>query len=355
MTYTNFGTFLDLRKNSFGFLRFFFAIAVLYHHSFPLGGFSNEPFAHLLDYQENAGSIAVLSFFIISGFLIVHSSLFTKTTLSYSWKRFLRIIPAFWVCLIVTAFLFAPIAYWVEHHTLQGFLSMKQGPFDYIKSNFLLFMHQFNIGNLLDKSPTPHIFDGSLWTLILETKGYIALGILGIFPFIKKRREIYLALFIVLAGIFITHLQIPKSGNILLHFFIDPTVFTYTTYFFAGVIFYLYRKEIPANVWLAVLALVISIVATYFHFLHIALLFTAPYIIFWLAGAIPFYNFTEFGDFSYGIYIYAFPIQQLLYIFKLNGNFFVYILLSFLITMVFAVASWYLIEKPALGFKKVLK
>jgi peptidoglycan/LPS O-acetylase OafA/YrhL len=348
----NFGVTLDLHKNSFGIIRFILALAVLYHHSYPLGGFSHEPIANLLGNQEDVGSIAVLSFFIISGFLIVHSMLYTKSVWIYAWKRFLRIMPAFWVCLIVTAFAFAPLAYWNEHATLEGFLTMKDGPFSYIYSNFFLIINHYNIGKLLDGLTTPHIWDGSLWTLILEAKGYILLGLLGAIPFIKKRRSIFLGIFIILAIIFVTDYQVPKPDNFFLRFFLDPSVFTYTTYFLAGSIFYLYRKEIPSNILVLLGTIALTVIAVKFKVLHQVLLFTAPYMIFWSAEKIPFHNFTKYGDFSYGIYIYAFPIQQLISEFRFNGDLTIYLILSVSISMIFAVASWYLIEKPALGLKK---
>lgn len=349
----NFGTTLDLQKNSFGFIRFTLALAVLYHHSYPLGRFSHEPIAALLGNQEDVGSIAVLSFFVISGFLIIHSLLYTKNIFIYAWKRFLRIMPGFWVCLVITAFVFAPLVYWHEYQTLSGFLTMKRSPIDYVTHNFFLNINQYGIGKLLAGLSTPYIFDGSLWTLILEAKGYIALFFLGIIPFIKKRREVFLGIFIILAGFFIVDYKFSKPDNYLLSFFIDPQVFTYLAYFFAGAVFYLYRKEIPSNIVLFLGIIGITIVAIRFQLLHQALLFTAPYIIFWSAEKIPYYNFTKYGDFSYGIYIYSYPIQQLLSYFQFNGDLIIYLILSFCITMIFAGASWYVIERPALGLKKV--
>lgn len=355
MAKINFGNFLDLHKNSLGFIRFFLALAVLYHHSYPLGGFAHEPFAELIDYQEDAGSIAVLSFFIISGFLIMHSVLFSKNAFSYAWRRFLRIMPGFWVCLLVTAFFFGPMVYLGNHTSLDGYWTLHKGPFDYITHNFFLGINQYNIGKLLEGLTTPYIWDGSLWTLILEAKGYIFLGILGLIPFIKKRRSIFLAIFIVLTGLFVTNYEVPKVDNPFIRFFIDQDVLTYTAYFFTGAIFYLYRKEIPANIFLFILAIAASVIAVKLHIFHEVLYFTAPYIIFWLAGAIPFHGFTKFGDFSYGIYIYAYPIQQVLSFYKLNGNLYSYLAITFFITMIFASLSWYLIEKPALSLKKAVK
>src|SRR6185437_13955604 len=192
MLRTTFFDVLSLKSNNFGFLRFFLACAVLYDHLFILGGFGSEPISSRIAHQEDVGSLAVLGFFIISGYLVTASFINSKTILSYSLKRFLRIMPAFWICLIVTAFIFAPLLYFSEENTLHGFFSISNGPFQYIKHDFLLFMHQYLIGDLLKTNPYNLAFDGSLWTLILEVKSYILLGILGAFGLLTKRKFIFL-------------------------------------------------------------------------------------------------------------------------------------------------------------------
>ena len=82
--------------------------------------------------------------------------------------------------------------------------------------------------------------------------------------------------------------------------------------------------------------------------------FTLPYIIFWLSVNLPFKNFDKHGDYSYGVYIYSFPIQQLLITLGLDKfGLSIYFILSLLLTMPLAMMSWNLIEKPCLQLKHI--
>ena len=94
------------KRNSLNFLRLILALAVVFSHSITLGLFGSE---WILG-RTTLGTVAVYGFFGISGYLIAGSA-GRNNTGRYLWQRFLRIFPAFWVCLIVTAFLFGTIAW----------------------------------------------------------------------------------------------------------------------------------------------------------------------------------------------------------------------------------------------------
>ncbi len=91
----------DPRRNSLNFLRVALAVAVVFSHALTLGGFGSE----VIGDKTTLGTAAVYGFFGISGFLIAGSA--TRNHVGrYLWQRCLRILPAFWVCLIVTAGVF---------------------------------------------------------------------------------------------------------------------------------------------------------------------------------------------------------------------------------------------------------
>lgn len=348
----SFANSLDFRHNSFGAIRLFLALAVLYHHTFFLGSLGKEPLAEIMHHQEDVGSLAVLCFFIISGFLVTNSLIHSDNVIIYSAKRFLRIYPAFWVCLLVTSLIFAPLVAYFNHVTLNQTLSGRDGSLSYLKHNFFIFMHQYNIKNLLASNPYPRVFDGSLWTLILEVKAYIVLGILGVVGIIRKK-WLVLLFFLFLSFIFVRHIVVPEPHEKFLRFFIDNSVLMFLTYFFSGVTFYLFQDKIPFSKYFFFLAIVLVCLAAAVGVLHQILPFVMPYIIFYLAAKLPLSFISAYGDFSYGIYIYAFPIQQILTFFRFNQSFFFYILLSVILTLFCAILSWYLVEKPSLGVKKV--
>lgn len=117
------------------------------------------------------GELAVDSFFIISRFLISASLMHIPSTTRFMWHRFLRILPGFWACLVVTAFLFAPTFWIISHGTIDGFLHPSGGsPAGYVIRNSLLVIQQENIGGLFAGSPYRYAINGSLWPLATNSR-----------------------------------------------------------------------------------------------------------------------------------------------------------------------------------------
>ena len=83
--------------------------------------------------------------------------------------------------------------------------------------------------------------------------------------------------------------------------------------------------------------------------------FLLAYPLLWLGAHLPFYWIGAKNDYSYGVYIYAYPLTQLLISLGAERfGFWPFMLLTASVTLAFAVASWWLIEKHALRLKKVL-
>src|SRR4051794_13693486 len=147
-------TVFDPRRNGLNFVRLAMATGVIVWHSFPLTGHSVPwwPLRQLL------GEVWVDGFFAISGFLIVSSWLRDPDAGRYLRARLLRIMPAFWVCLALTAFVIAPLT------------THRFGPANitYVLRNALLWMAQYDIAGSPSGVPYPHVWDGSLWTLFWE-------------------------------------------------------------------------------------------------------------------------------------------------------------------------------------------
>ncbi|MDZ7960400.1 MAG: acyltransferase [Aulosira sp. DedQUE10] len=337
------------KNNSLGFIRLFLAILVVLQHSYHLGGFGNEPLTSL-NAQLNSGTLAVHSFFIISGFLITSSYLKLANIWQYLWHRVLRIFPAFWVCLIIISLFFAPLTYFATYRSLAIPINSS---ISYILQNFLLIINQPDIENLLS-SHIEQSFNGSLWTLQWEFILYIFIGVLGLFSlFTKKYKYLVVAIFIIF---FITNYIIdPCHCTILLKYYTHPRIPPLFCLFLAGSLFCLYQDKIPHDKRFFVLSLLLSIIALKFNFYFWLETFTLPYIILCLSIYLPWKNFdTKYGDYSYGIYIYHFPILQLLIAYKLEKlGVLIYSLIGLLLTLPFAYASWNLIEKPSLKFKNI--
>ena len=357
------GEALEPSKNSFGFLRLAFAFAVLVDHAFPLGGFleSKNLVNRLANQQQTLAGFAVAGFFVISGYLVTRSYTQSRTAVRYFWKRVLRIFPAFLVCLVLTAGFFGLLAYHRQYGGFSGYLSLTpDSPWGYIYRNMFLTMHQWNIGNLLQATPfqhnaagLPQAFNGSLWTLIYEFKCYIAVAILGVFGVLARARIAVLLLTLGLWAILVKQMAYPNYFHAWPVVW-DPSMVSLGFLFGLGAVLFLYRDAIPISGTaglIAVLVLLISFrTGTYMAVGQFAL----AYLCLWFAIALPLSHVDRYGDFSYGMYIYAFTIEQMLslYGFQKHG-FFAYVLLATILTALLAAGSWFAIEKPAMKLKRL--
>lgn len=347
------------KHNSFGFLRFTLAALVLVSHGLPLGGFpDDDPFILYTHHGTTLGTLSVAGFFALSGFLITRSYLSTDNLWRYMWHRFLRILPAFWVCLVVTAFGFGPLLSLIERGTLDGYFSASpDSPIRYITVNFFLLMRQWSIAGLPQMGY--HIFNGSLWSLIHEFICYLGIGAFGILGILRRGRWIVLLSTVVMWILQFLLLHAPDSVPMITNHLFIENFLRYAPFFFAGSVLYLFREKIPYSGKLSILLLVIYIVGSGFGLIQDNVTFTRelealtlPYIMIWLALRLPFQNFDKRGDFSYGFYIYAFPIQNIMTALGANQlGFTIYTVICLLGTIIFAIPSYYWIEKPMLDLK----
>src|SRR5579875_2465757 len=106
---------LELHQNRITALRLLLALLVLVSHSYLLGGFDPDPVYVLSGGRLALGTLAVVGFFFVSGVLITRSFLHSASVWRYLWHRALRILPGYWVCLFVGAYLIGTLAFCVEH------------------------------------------------------------------------------------------------------------------------------------------------------------------------------------------------------------------------------------------------
>ncbi|MCU7938289.1 MAG: acyltransferase [gamma proteobacterium symbiont of Bathyaustriella thionipta] len=341
--------YTDNRDNNFNLIRFIAATIVLYFHSFPLAlgpGFP-EPVGRLIGMP--LGGIAVDIFFVTSGFLIASSFFSRKNIIAFICARVLRIYPALIMAVIFCVFfvgLFfttnAAVDYFSDPQTVKFF-----------KRNVTLFWGvKYDLPGVFSDNPFKNAVNGSLWTLPYEVKMYSYLAIIGSVLFYIQRRFSKNILKITFLSIAILAVSI----NIINHFEVITSVkFSHLfSMFFVGAAFYLYRDNIYLSSRLFLLifmTLVVSIINKDLFFIVYSILL--PYMIFYIAY-VPSGNirtFNKAGDYSYGIYIYAFPVQQSIAAILPGISVFSMVLLSFGITFALAFLSWHLIEKKFLKMK----
>ena len=354
------GVALDPKRNSLNFLRLVLAFCVVYSHASDLGWFG---FRNVVVNRSELGGIALYGFFGISGYLIAGSA--SRNGVGrYLWQRFLRIIPAFWVCLVVTGFVLGAIALAIDpvpHCGYVCYLKLHPGPFSFVYSNALLKMNQTAVAN-----SQVFLANGSLWTLFFEFLCYLLLAGLSFLGVMRRRGWVALIALGIFAAELVTTL-VPSWNSMfnIYHNFIPMNFMVLSLPFLGGTLIYLYRERVPDSALLATacsIAFVASLhLPTYGYPPTLRLTpssfgaFLIAYPLLWLGAHLPFSWIGSKNDYSYGVYIYAFPLTQLLISLRAQRlGFWPFMLLTASVTLAFAVASWWLVEKHALRLKKVV-
>ena len=317
----------DPKNNAFGFLRLVLAVSVIFSHSFSIGGFGRDALETLTKDRQTIGLVAVGMFFVLSGFLITRSAAGPVSVARFLWHRFLRIFPGYWVCLIVCGCVFAPYFAYVEHGTLRYALSASQtSPQAYILHNAgvlhlngfslpgVLNVHPQSIAGLLSHNPVRFLINGSLWTLPIEVVCYLAIAVLAFSGVLRRCRIGVLILFAVSWALYIYYCRWPESFRSSFPYRIFHIVLPLCGFFLAGSVCFLFRETIRCSVWIFV-ACIGAVVASFpLNLYGVVAPICLSYAFLWLAFSLPFSRFDRKGDYSYGIYIYAFPVQQALFL-----------------------------------------
>lgn len=332
---------LDPRRNSLNILRLVFALMVLVAHGWYMAG--QGVGLHIAN--ENLGGWAVFGFFAISGYLITGSR-FSKPLGEYLVHRVARIFPAFIVCLMITAFVFAPIAYVRVHGTVDGFMTTPTTPLNYVISNATLRMVAYDVAGTPGNVPYPGAWDGSLWTLYYEFLCYIVVAVLGSIAVFRRSIWGIASAFVVAAafqmGLTILSPYLQSNADVVFMAKLLPV-------FLAGGLMHALRHRIALTWPGAVVALAISVLVISQHDRWGPQL-CAPlltYVILWVGAVLPSPELLRRHDISYGIYIYAFPVQQLLAMAGVyRWGLIAYDVAAAIVTVPFALASWLLVERP---------
>ena len=348
--------------DSFAFLRLVLAVLVVFGHCFPLGGFDDEIVASLTGGQVSPDNLAVKSFFVLSGFLLAHSLRNRQSLPRFTVRRIFRIMPAFWVCLLVTSFVMVPVlvkllapwpvSYW-ETLTMGD-----RNALTFVADNAFLHIQQWKIPPLFAENKVPLIINGSLWTLPCEALCYVVLGLSALRGLANRRSAAVIGFALLyLPCVIATFLPIPRLPGrsalpTILNWSIHPTGYGLLLAFVAGVAAHSLTGGKPfwnrTHFSAAVLALLLSFLVGGFALLWPFLL---PYLLLSLAYRLPFQSFGKVGDFSYGAYLYAFPIQQCLCVFNVNqAGFLTYFAAAAFLSVACGALSWHLVERPAINF-----
>lgn len=335
-----------MHRNNFDFLRLVFALFVIITHSYFLTGLPEyDMLDEITGGQVSFSYLGITGFFIISGYLVYQSLQRSSGLADYFYKRILRIFPALSVVLFITVIL----GVFVYSGSVSEYFK-NSSVWTYIPNNLKLFGTQSNITGIFESNPFKPTINGSLWTLQYEFFFYI---FLTLFLFIKRGKIIVLSSIVLLffiAKIFL--FDAIRDYKFVLYL---GTVIDFGSFFLAGALLAMVKFETfrlrKTLMLTSALLIIVSLAAGLFY---AASVFFWPILVI-AAGAssAPFINkiSKKFGDPSYGIYIYAYPVQQTL-VYFFHPEKFTLMISAAAIASLLGYLSWHLVEKPALGYKK---
>lgn len=326
-------------KNSLNFLRLIFAFLVVFGHAFlqATGDFTSA--------YTYFGEFAVAMFFGLSGYLILASAVRSRP-LQYLWKRFLRIYPGYWGSMVFVTFIIAPIYFawtrepWYVENSLR-----------YIAGNFTLFGPgwTWSVGTSPQHVPLPGLWNSPIWTLRYEVLSYLLLAILVYIPGLRRIRNAVIPL--ACLSFLLLQISMGLFGADLRGL---TNLINLGSFFLVGATAYLLGDKIPVSLGSTVLLLPVGV--WFFisgnNILEVISHVLLPVCMLQLGALIP-ASVGFNGDYSYGVYIYAWPIQQMLLVMG-TGKFtpVVNFLMTSCLALVVAWSSWHFIEKQALVFKR---
>ncbi|MGO7220487.1 acyltransferase family protein [Rhizobium ruizarguesonis] len=333
------------RENNFDCLRQFAAFLVIIGHSQSLTGA-----AHTGLWGHGIATVGVLIFFGLSGYLVAQSWERDPVYISFIAKRSLRIFPALALCVLLCVFVLGPILstspageYFQNPNTQNYFWN-------------IVLLPRYNLPGVFADNTYPYAVNGSLWSLPVEFACYLLIALIG-FGRGKARPLAVLLLCFILIGINLWYSHLYQGAQIVIWGTDLGQATSIMPFFMVGALLCVSRDRIALR-WDVALGMALALTALQlfvpsFPIDQITWIFV-PYIVLtigWSRTPV-LHRFGRFGDPSYGMYLYAFPVQQMLVYF--SGNKIDFVILTLLTTIIVAVLgllSWHLLEKPAMTLK----
>ena len=335
-------------SNNFDALRVFAAICITLTHSYGLLQLDEqEPLMKLTDQKLNFSFVGLSIFFTVSGYLIAKSAATSKSLLHYCWKRFLRIQPLLIVVCLISIFVIGPF---FTTFSLNEYFSNLH-TYTYLRNVLPFFGIQFDLPNVFANNNGESGINGSLWTLVVEERLYLILGL--IFLARKYAAKYFVIVVATLNLFYFFTIFFLKNG---VYEYLNTQAFTLALMFVNASAFYFSKIDfgkLAKNKFSILSVLAILIIAYFFNFLFVFKVIFVPFFILLLANIKSVFNgLGKYGDLTYGIYIFSFPVQQMLIAKNVVGqNSMMLFFSTILIVIPIAYFSWHLFEKKVLLLK----
>ncbi len=328
----------------FDFVRLALALSVVTFHGFQLSygrNWSEGPFLAPV-------MLIVPAFFALSGFLVAGSMLRNSSVRNFLVFRSLRIVPALGAEIALSALILGPL---VTEAPLSAYFS---DPLfvDYFTN--VIGIIRYRLPGVFLGNPLSGVVNGQLWTVPSELHCYVVLAVLMVLR-LSSRPRLMLGIFLLLAVAECLTALLPNHHYT---FKVLNSQELLVLCFLCGVVFQLWKDRVPSSrllfgasivayvavvCWLPALSFILgSVSATYF-------------VVYLGMQRIPRIPVLMDGDYSYGIYLYSFPIQQtVIWACPDWRTWYFNLLVSVPLTILFAAGSWHWLEKPVLSLRKRL-
>jgi len=328
--------------NLFTPLRMVMALGVLLGHSYKVhyGPEIPEPFSF---FNMTISYIAVNGFFILSGLLITRSIDRNPDFIRFFTARFLRLFPAMFAMAILASFVFGPLvsdlspaAYFTDPMTwryvvnILSFGDTSGGP-----------------PQIFTNNPYPGEWSASLWTLRYEAIAYVGTAVLAWIG-VSRSRQLMLAIFVLSVAAFmlvrIEALGLPVQLEDLSRFAVT---------YMLGAVIYCYRDVIRLSWGVGALICGLALLSgpTVSFEIMLNFVLAAGILLIGFAKLPGRLQMSKMPDFSYGVYIWQWPIMQALWYYDLARDPYTMMALAIPASVIMGALSWYIIEKPVLALK----
>ena len=335
---------LRRENNNVDLLRLLAACAVIIGHSHALvpGGAATPDFVGALFREEYAGSLAVKFFFFLSGLVVCNSLIARRDLLGFFITRGFRILPGLVVCLLLCVFalggVFSTLPWrdYVAHPDTWRFLGRN-----------LVLWPVWELPGVFQTNPN-HAINGSLWTLRLEVLCYIGLFGFSAVGALHSRLIGSLAMAAIILCAFTWPASMAMLGFNSTESSPLPACFAF------GALLALNQDDCKISVWLWLGVVPVFLLLQQTAAYQVLLYGTVFYGALVLASAPWVVKLKLPGDYSYGVYIYGYPVQQSLVALWPEMNLHLHQGVALTIAILLAIASWRLVEKPSIGAGKRL-
>lgn len=323
-------------RNNFNLIRLVAAWLVIYGHAWAITGSGTGDLVAQLTLIRFAGAVAVDMFFVISGFLIA-ASLERNSVRAYLASRALRILPALVTCVVLSVFVLGPLLttapdYWRHPDTWR-----------YLWVNGSLWSNTFFLPGVFTGLPNPAV-NGSLWTLPIEARLYVALLPAGMLGLLTPRRYTPLWL-LAMAAYWFAWSRHPLPSHL-------ADIGWCTAFFITGTLAWVNRARIRLGAWPLLGLLAVAAFARGAPWFHLPYFAVVAYGTLYVALRLRLPTIRR-TDLSYGLYLYGWPVAQLVQTFW-PGPPLHNVLWTTPLALAMAAGSWFLVERPMLRLKRRL-